>query len=119
MSRNYSMTVIVSEPKSDKTAAIQQAAAGQWDFDDWHESDGQMFGYGEGRLGGGESEEEFADRLAKAIWNANGGFCEIELRTTYLDDLPYVDYCLGEDDYERLTVGAASKPSTQEETSDG
>jgi hypothetical protein len=63
MSRNYSMTVIISGPTSDKTAAIRQAAAEEWDFDDWHEDDGQMLGFGEGRLGGGESEEEFADRL--------------------------------------------------------
>ena len=93
--------------------------AGEWDFDDWHENDGQMFGYGEGRLGGGESEEEFADRLARAIWNANGAFCEIEVRATYLDDLPYVDYCRDEDDYGRLIAAAANKPSTQEETCDG
>ena len=105
MSRNYSMTVIVSDPKPDRTAAIQQAAAGEWDFGDWHHDGGQMFGYGDGRLCGGESEEEFADRLAKAIWDANGGFCEIELRTTYLDDLPQVDYCRSEDDYHRLMEG--------------
>ena len=102
MSRNYSMMVIVTEPNFDRTAAIQQAAAGQWDFDDWHQDGGQLFGYGDGRLCGGETEEEFADRLAKAIWDANGGFCEIEVRTTYLDDLPQVDYCRSEDDYDRL-----------------
>ena len=104
MSCNYSMTVIISAPKPDRTAAIQQAAAGEWDFDDWHHDGGQMFGYGDGRLCAGESEE-FADRLARAIWSANGGFCEIELRTTYLDDLPQVDYCRSEEDYRRLMEG--------------
>ena len=104
MSRNYNMTVVVCNPQPDRMATIREAAAEEWDFDDWHEHRGQMFGYGEGRLGGGESEDEFADRLAKAIWRANGAACEIELRTTYVDELPYVEYSRDEDDFHRLMV---------------
>ena len=108
MSRNYSMTVIVEGFNPAKIDAIKQAACREWPFDDWqYEEVGQadecpLYGYGDDSLCGGESEEEFADRLAKVIWEANGGFCEIELRTTYLDELPYVDYCRTEGDYERI-----------------
>jgi len=53
-------------------------------------------------LAGGESEEEFTERLAVAIWRANGGFCEVVVSATFLENLPYEIHMLDEDDYERL-----------------
>ena len=54
---------------------------------------------GESSLGGGTSEEEFAESLAHAIWKANAGFCSIRVIATYLEDLPYEDYDFEEDEY--------------------
>jgi hypothetical protein len=48
----------------------------------------------------------FADRLAKAIWDANGGFCRVVVRSTYLDDLPCEAFSLEQSDYDRLMVSS-------------
>ena len=104
MSRYFSMFVRISGADSDRTEAVQQAAEGEWSFDTWHESDGVLTSGGDGQLGGGESDDEFAQRLAKAVWAANGGFCEVEVHSTYLDDLPYESFCFDESDYDRLAA---------------
>lgn len=41
------------------------------------------------RLCGGETEEDFADRIADAVWKANQGYAEVNVIATYLEDLPY------------------------------
>ena len=104
MSRNFSMFVTISGINPDRTEAVQQAAGGEWPFDDWYESDGVLTSDGDSQLGGGESDDEFSQRLVKAIWAANGGFCEVEVSSTYLDDLPYESFCFDESDYARLTA---------------
>ena len=53
-------------------------------------------------LSGGESEEEFTERLSLAIWRANGKFCDVSVDATFLEDLPYEIHTLDENDYERL-----------------
>jgi hypothetical protein len=48
--------------------------------------------------------------LARVVWKANGGPCEVEVRSTYLEDLPHEDFVLDKADYERImgqTVSAA------------
>jgi hypothetical protein len=104
MSRYFSMFVRISGANPDRTEAVQNAAAGEWSFDAWHESSGILTSGGDGQLGGGESDDEFSQRLAKAIWAANGGFCEVELHSTYLDDLPYESFNFDQNDYARLTA---------------
>jgi hypothetical protein len=37
-----------------------------------------------------------------AIWRANGGYCEVVVNATYLEDLPYEIHTLDQTDYERL-----------------
>ena len=56
----------------------------------------------EASLCGGESEEQFTERLSLAVWKANGEFCEVTINATYLENLPYEIHSLDEDDYERL-----------------
>ena len=53
----------------------------------------------DGQLCGGETESEFADRLAAAVWSANGAYCGVTVRNTYLDDLPYCTHTMQETDY--------------------
>ena len=37
-------------------------------------------------LAGGESEEQFTERLSVAIWRANGAYCEVSVDATYLEE---------------------------------
>jgi hypothetical protein len=119
MSRYYHMSVAVTGVAPERAETVKQAAETEWPFEDWY-LDGRsvLTASADDNLCGGETEEEFAVRLAKAIWAANGGFCVVEISATYLENVPSETYCLGEDDYHRLTAQPADKPSTPEETSD-
>ena len=63
---------------------------------------GKLTASADDQLCGGETERQFAERLAKAIWTANGGPCEVEVRATYLEDPPHEEYSFDESDYERI-----------------
>jgi hypothetical protein len=118
MSRYYEMTVILRGVNPARVDAIKEAAESCWDFEDWHPlhpvdhpGDFQASGYGD--LCSGKTEQEFAEDLAKQIWAASGGFCEVEVVATYLEDLPHETYSFDEDDFEELT----SKSETAESDS--
>jgi len=120
MSRSYAMTVDISEHDPAKAAQIRAAAEKQWPFnpddwwfsdsnDDWEFSDDDngrlsaaMHASAESSLCGGESEEQFTERLSLAVWRANGRYCRVAVDATYLDELPYETHSLDEDDYARL-----------------
>jgi hypothetical protein len=40
--------------------------------------------------------------MSVAIWRANGGFCEVVVNATYLEELPYEIHSLDQADYDRL-----------------
>jgi len=105
MSRFYQMSVEVSGHDSAKVVQIQEAAEGEWPFDDWFDSGENLTASGQANLSGGEGEEEFAERLSMAIWQANCGYCRVSVDATYLEDLPYETYELDESDYARLIQG--------------
>ncbi len=84
----------------DKIANIEAAAEGEWPFADWVIEDGEMEATGDEFLCGGESEEEFAERLS--IWLANGSYCRIVVYATFLENLPHDTHELTEGDYARL-----------------
>ena len=50
-----------------------------------------------------------------AIWRANGGFCEVVVNATYLEELPYEIHALDEADYARL-IQAADTGETKMKT---
>ena len=103
MSRYYEMTVEISGHDPEKEDHIKKAAEGVWPFSDWMVSDkGDLQASAQHSLVGGESEEQFTERLSVAIWQANGGFCEVVVDSTYLENLPYETHVLGEWDYDRL-----------------
>ena len=105
MSRFYQMSVEVAGHDPAKVAQIEEAAEGEWPFDDWYDSGENLTASAQANLSGGEGEEEFADRLAVAIWRANGGYCRVSVDTTYLENLPYETHALDEADYARLMRG--------------
>ena len=116
MSRSYNMLIRVRDVTPERVDRVKQAANDEWDFDDWHEHENSISSCVDGCLCGGETEDEFSQRLAKAIWTANGGYCEVEVVATYLEDLPHESYSFDEDDYRRLiplSQAAEDGPSAQ------
>lgn len=124
MSRAYAMSVRVNNPDPNRVRAIEDAAEEEWDFDDWHVHemhDGEglrLTASGESRLYRGESEEEFADRLAKAIWIANGAYCEIEVAATCLEYLPFETHHRRLDDYEKCDFVIRKPPDVDDNDDD-
>lgn len=109
MSRAYEMTVEIKDYKARNLPKIIRACCEEWDFDadDFtrQRTDPLKRRYdtviatAQDNLCGGEQEHEFAKRLAVAIWKANGGFCPVEVRAVYLEELPYETYTYDEDDF--------------------
>ena len=103
MSRCYGMQVLIDNVQEDRIPNIKEAAEQEWKFHDWTQgeqnSPTNLAAYGEGSLCGGESEEEFTDRLACAIWKANGKFCQVTVQATDLEDLPFESHERDEEDY--------------------
>jgi hypothetical protein len=114
MSRWYGMQVRIAGFPSVAIDRIKEAAEGEWTFEDWggDAQTGTLSSYAESQLCGGEDEGEFTERLALAIWQAAGAYCEVTVNATYLEDLPCESYSLDEDDYERLMASQASASST-------
>ena len=115
MSRSYEMTVRIRGANPDRVEVVKEAARFEWGFNDWypldHPDDAQNFAAdAQSSLCGGETEEEFAERLARAVWEANGGYCEVEVQAVCLDDIPYESYLLDEDRYEELVGNASGGP---------
>lgn len=109
MSREYEMIVQVTAFESSRRKSIEKACCEEWPFEPEGfsvEKNGDnalvLMARAPGSLCGGESEEEFTDRLAIAIWKANQSYCEVEVQAFYLEDLPYEQHVREEDDYQRL-----------------
>ena len=113
MSRYYSMSVTITGADPDRFDPIMAAASAEWEFDDWYSHNGVLTASGDAQLFGGETDQQFAERLTQAIWRANGGPCRVEVTATYLDELPCESYSLGAGDYDRLMN------SNRETTDDG
>jgi len=68
----------------------------------------ELSALGTSSLCGGESEEEFAERLSQAVWKANQGYCHVEVQATYLDvDPPSTIHSPSMDDYRQWKETAA------------
>jgi len=102
MSRLYNMGVEISGFSAARVEDIKTAAEEEWPFGDWAEREGELTSLAESTLCGGETEDEFADRLAKAIWTANNAFCLVTVHATCLEHLPCEIHSRDESDYDRL-----------------
>ena len=103
MSRFYGMDVTVSGHNKERAEEIAAALTKEWptlqeDFESCLNEE-ELNAYGEGYLLGGESENEFAERVAKAVWTANGRCCQVAVHCTYLEELPQDVYYFDEDNY--------------------
>lgn len=101
MSRSYLISVEVRKPDPTRLREIEIAAEKEWPFDEWIWLEDQKLisSFAESSLSGGEDEKEFAGRLTKAIWKANGQYCQALISATCLDDLPTNLYELTEVDF--------------------
>jgi len=97
MSRLYRMEVIVK--KIDKMVEVESQLKKEWDFNSTSKLNSTLYLLGEGWLCSGESEEEFANRIAQEAWVANDGFCEVEIEAMYLEDLPSEYHYRGINEY--------------------
>ena len=79
MSRYYSMSVTITGADPNRFDPIMAAASAEWEFDDWYSQKGVLTASGDAQLFGGETDQQFAERLTKAIWSTgdfpgdNGG----------------------------------------------
>ena len=111
MSRAYSMYVTITAFDDVTTPDIVEAVRREWPFGDPDVDRNdrgrpQKLSFcGNGGLAGGDTEEEFALRLSKAVWAAHGDYCVVEVNATCLDDLPYNHHCLDEEEYEEIVAG--------------
>lgn len=103
------MIVRITAFESSRQKSIEKACCEEWPFDpDGFSVDKNgdnvpvLTARAADRLCGGETEEEFTDRLAVAIWKANQGYCEVEVLAFYLEELPYEQHVREEDDYKKL-----------------
>ena len=107
MSRNYSMNIEVRGFTPARCRRIVAACCREWGFeaDDFSfqrsepPRQNNLTASADGQLCGGETESEFTDRLAAAVWRANGRYCDVTVRATDRDDLPYCTHTLQERDY--------------------
>jgi hypothetical protein len=102
MSRSYDMAIELSGIKKEKRKQVREAVEKEWNVELFDFDGKDAFANGYGSLCGGESEEEFSQRLARAVWQANGGYCEVTVKATYLDELPYETYFFGPQEYKRI-----------------
>jgi len=111
MSRFYEMTICITDFDKKHRIEIEAAAENEWEFMDWFFQEKtepcSLAVSGRDNLTGGESEEEFSQRLTEAIWKANKGFCRVEVGAVFLDDLPCEHYEADKEDYQRfIDMGA-------------
>lgn len=104
MSRYYEMNVYIDGYDPEKLDKIKEVADKEWDFEFFtiplcNNETPRLNATGRDNLCGGESEEEFAQRLTAAVWKANEKFCKVEVFATYLENLPFETYILDEEDY--------------------
>ena len=109
MSRYYGMSLIIERVAPDRIRYVKRSARHEWPFEDWHLFEGDLSSYGESNLCGGEGEEEFADRLAHAIWRANKKFCEVIVNATYLEELPHETHIRSKAEYRAWLQRSAVK----------
>lgn len=99
MSRQYKINLIVERFDKSKTKAIIKAAKNEWPFEKpFAVRDEPYLAYSaEDSLGGGESEEEFSARLARAVFEANGKPCKVLIEAMCLEYVPFSEYIFDEE----------------------
>jgi len=102
VSRCYRMTIRIKGWNKERTDRVKDAAKKEWNFENSYEEPDLLTLEREGNVCG-ETEGQFADRLAKAIWTANGGYCGVEVEAVYFEEEPPMEkHVRGKEDYKRI-----------------
>ena len=106
------MQLRVEDLTEEQIDAVAEAIVPLWNWDEdsqFVDTNSNQFSIsGTSNLCGGESEQEFADRLSHAVWGALGEYHPIEITATYLENLPYETYTRSEDDYNEFLARRAT-----------
>lgn len=107
MSRYYGMKVTVRGYQASRKDRIAEKLQELWDFEAPDVlPDGTLELAGEDHLRAGTLDCEFAAELARTVWEANGGYCEVEVESTYLEVTPPGDiHTWNEGDYREWLAG--------------
>jgi hypothetical protein len=101
MSRLYCMDVIIENAQEPREKTIKNTARKLWGFQEWDRNGTRWVSSKENSLCDGENEKDFVDRLAAAIWDANGGYCHVTVNAICLEDQPCKSHVRGATAYER------------------
>jgi hypothetical protein len=103
MSRLYDLQLTIIGHEPTKAHQIRKAANQQWPAlkANWDGDQEVITSSGQESCVGGKGARQLVERLAVAIWQANGDFCRIVAQTTCLDDLPYETHVLDKIDYDQ------------------
>ena len=112
MSRAYRMEITVGDGDEEEGGlltpievhSLADTIQGIWDVEEespvYH---GVQLYYGENALYGGETEEEFTDRLSLAVWESLGRYIPIQVEATNLEHIPSESHSRDKEDYKRLS----------------
>jgi len=102
------MRITTYDPQPDNLRLVKQTVEDQFGdeetgWDDWEEGDGRyLYEYvATDQLCAGETEEAFATRVAHAVWDANGAYCEVVVSALCLEDLPREEHTRGREEFKR------------------
>lgn len=110
MSRYYRMSLTVEAYAPQHRETLQAALQECWGFGDFYEHEGTLSACAENWLCGGETENQFAERLARLVWQANDAFCQVQVEAICLENLPCEEFAFDESSYRRLVpTGVARK----------
>lgn len=99
MGRLYEMAIHISGFRKERIKNIQTQIQKEWNVKELQSGKSTVSFFGEINLSGGESEDEFARKVATLIWNINGAYCKVEVNATYLENLPSETYSFTTKDY--------------------
>jgi hypothetical protein len=109
------LTVTGFNPGKEDT--IVGAVLNEWGFEDSDHishDDGDILEFrGQDSLYGGESEEQFADRIAITVWKANGKYCKVQVLAVNLEDPPAERHTRLDTDYKKLMPKKAKRKRTK------
>ena len=111
MSRAYRMEITVGDEDEEgglltsaEVQSLSDTIQEHWDVEEESPvSDGVQVYYGENALYGGETEEEFTDRVSLAVWESLGRYILVQVEATCLEYIPSVPHSRDEEDYKRLS----------------
>ena len=110
MSRLYGMTLSVKNHDHKKRNAILKEACTEWNFDTDvicvfkkdTPKENIFMEEAVNNLCGGESEDEFAERISKSVMRANKGPCNVTVHTVCYENIPRETFDHNEELWEEM-----------------